>query len=55
MDSILYHEDNPGHHVQIAIQQELTGVQGFRTQGGFTVYMKGWGLYAELPAKEMVA
>lgn len=55
MESVAYHEGLPGHHMQIAIAQELTGVPTFRTQAGFTAYQEGWGLYAELLAKEMGA
>jgi uncharacterized protein (DUF885 family) len=53
MESVAYHEGIPGHHMQIAIMQELTGVPMFRTQSGFTAYVEGWGLYAERLAKEM--
>jgi uncharacterized protein (DUF885 family) len=53
MESVAYHEGIPGHHMQIAIAQELTGVPKFRTQSGFTAYIEGWGLYAESLAKEM--
>lgn len=53
MEGIAYHEGNPGHHMQISIAQELTGVPQFRTQARFTAYSEGWGLYAELLAKEM--
>lgn len=55
LEVIAYHEGNPGHHMQIAIAQELTSVPTFRTQAGFTAYTEGWGLYAELLAKEMGA
>ena len=55
MESIAYHEGIPGHHMQIAIAQELTGVPQFRTQSFFTAYTEGWGLYAERLAKEMGA
>ena len=53
LEVIAYHEGLPGHHMQIAIQQELTGVPLFRTQAGFTAYSEGWGLYAEWLAREM--
>ena len=53
LEVIAYHEGLPGHHMQISIQQELTGVPKFRTQAGFTAYSEGWGLYSELLAKEM--
>lgn len=55
MEAVAYHEALPGHHMQIAIAQELTGVPKFRTQAGFTAYQEGWGLYAERLAKEMGA
>lgn len=53
MEGVAYHEGNPGHHMQISIAQELTSVPTFRTQANFTAYSEGWGLYAELLAKEM--
>jgi uncharacterized protein (DUF885 family) len=55
MENIAYHEGLPGHHMQISIAQELTGVPTFRTQYGVTAYIEGWGLYAELLAKDMGA
>lgn len=55
LEVVAYHEGNPGHHMQISIAQELTGVPRFRTQAGFTAYSEGWGLYSELLAKEMGA
>lgn len=51
--NIAYHEGLPGHHMQISIAQELTGLPKFRTQGGYTAYVEGWGLYSEALAKEM--
>ncbi len=53
LEVIAYHEGLPGHHMQISIAQELTGVPKFRTQYGVTAYAEGWGLYAEWLAKEM--
>ena len=53
LEVIAYHEGLPGHHMQIAIQQELESVPTFRTQAGFTAFSEGWGLYSELLAKEM--
>jgi uncharacterized protein (DUF885 family) len=53
LESITYHEGNPGHHMQIAIAQELTGIPKFRTQYGSTAYQEGWALYTETLAKEM--
>ncbi len=53
IEDIAYHEGNPGHHMQISIQQELTDIPRFRTQFFTTAYVEGWGLYAEWLAKEM--
>ena len=53
LEVIAYHEGLPGHHMQIAIAQELTSVPTFRTQAGFTAYSEGWGLYSEKLASEM--
>jgi uncharacterized protein (DUF885 family) len=53
LENIAYHEGLPGHHMQISIQQELTGLPTFRTQYGYTAYSEGWGLYSEALAKEM--
>lgn len=53
LEVIAYHEGLPGHHMQISIAQELTGIPKFRTQAGFTAYSEGWGLYSEKLAKEM--
>ncbi|NND82101.1 MAG: DUF885 domain-containing protein [Gammaproteobacteria bacterium] len=53
LEVIAYHEGLPGHHMQISIQQELTGIPTFRTQARFTAYSEGWGLYSEILAKEM--
>ncbi len=55
LEVIAYHEGNPGHHMQISIAQELEGIPKFRTQSFFNAYAEGWGLYAELLAKEMGA
>jgi uncharacterized protein (DUF885 family) len=53
LEVIAYHEGLPGHHMQIAIAQELTAVPTFRRQAGFTAYSEGWGLYSEWLAREM--
>ncbi|MBB3060460.1 DUF885 domain-containing protein [Microbulbifer rhizosphaerae] len=55
METVAYHEGNPGHHMQISIAQELEGIPQFRTQAHFTVYVEGWALYAEKLSKEMGA
>ena len=48
-----YHEGLPGHHLQISIAQELTGVPDFRKYLGYTAYVEGWGLYAEQLGKDV--
>jgi uncharacterized protein (DUF885 family) len=53
LEVIAYHEGLPGHHMQISIAQELTGIPTFRTQAGYTAYSEGWSLYSETLAKEM--
>jgi uncharacterized protein (DUF885 family) len=55
LEALAYHEGIPGHHMQIAIAQELEGVPRFRKFGGYTAYSEGWGLYCERLAKEMGA
>lgn len=53
IEGIAYHEGAPGHHFQIALQQELQGVPKFRRFGGYGAYSEGWGLYAERLGREM--
>ncbi len=53
IESISYHEGAPGHHFQIALQQELEGIPMFRRFGGYGAYAEGWGLYAERLGREM--
>ncbi|MEO1321992.1 MAG: DUF885 domain-containing protein [Pseudomonadota bacterium] len=53
MEALAYHEGIPGHHMQLAISQELTGIPKFRKFGGYTAYTEGWGLYSEFLPKEM--
>lgn len=53
VESIAYHEGIPGHHLQISISQELTGLPEFRKYMHYTAYTEGWGLYAERLGKDM--
>lgn len=54
-EAIAYHEGVPGHHLQLSINQQLTGLPKFRLHpaGGFNAYTEGWGLYAEELGKEV--
>jgi uncharacterized protein (DUF885 family) len=52
-ESTAYHEGVPGHHMQLAIQQELPELPPFRQQGGYTAFIEGWALYSERLGKEV--
>lgn len=53
MEALAYHEGIPGHHMQLAIAQELEGLPMFRKLKTHTAYVEGWGLYSELVPKEI--
>ncbi|MEE2526176.1 DUF885 domain-containing protein [Hyphobacterium sp. HN65] len=53
MEALAYHEGIPGHHMQLAIMQELEDIPSFRRFGGVTAYTEGWGLYSEYLPLEM--
>ena len=53
VEAVSYHEGIPGHHLQISIAQELSGLPEFRKQSYYTAYTEGWGLYSERLGKEI--
>jgi uncharacterized protein (DUF885 family) len=52
-ETLAFHESVPGHHLQLAIMQEVEELPAFRRYNGSTAYIEGWGLYTERLAEEM--
>ncbi|KZX59594.1 hypothetical protein A3709_15025 [Halioglobus sp. HI00S01] len=55
LETTAYHEGSPGHHMQLSIAKELTGIPQFRNNVGYSAYWEGWALYSEYLALEMGA
>jgi len=53
VEAVSYHEGLPGHHLQISIAQELTGLPEFRKHTYYTAFTEGWGLYSERLGKDV--
>ncbi len=52
-EALAFHEAVPGHHLQIAVAQELPGLPAFQRMLGSTAFAEGWGLYTERLSDEI--
>jgi uncharacterized protein (DUF885 family) len=52
-EAVAYHEGIPGHHMQLSVAQQMTGLPKFRQHSGNSGYVEGWALYSEQLGKEV--
>jgi uncharacterized protein (DUF885 family) len=52
-EATAYHEGIPGHHMQLSVAQQMTGLPKFRQHSGNSGYVEGWALYSEQLGKDV--